>query len=120
MSGKRIEREKQTIRRMIALYARRCPDAVADPKHYQALYAYALKRLDRCVFGEEKPACRRCPVHCYQPAKRDEMKSIMRWAGPAMLWCHPLLTIHHLIDDRRPAPALPQKFQKRKASKTID
>jgi hypothetical protein len=28
--GKRIEREKMTIQRMIALYQRRCPEALAD------------------------------------------------------------------------------------------
>lgn len=114
MSGKRIQREKLTIKRMITLYERHCPQASADPAHYQALYDYALNRLERCIFGEAKPACRRCPVHCYQPAKREEMKSIMRWAGPGMLWRHPLLTIQHLIDDRRPAPALPEKYRRRK------
>ena len=81
--GKRIEREKMTIQRMIALYQRRSPEAQADDAHYQALNAYADKRLDKCVFGENKPACKQCPVHCYQPAKREEMKQIMRWAGPA-------------------------------------
>ena len=84
--GKRIEREKMTIQRMIALYQRRSPEAQADDAHYQALNAYADKRLDKCVFGENKPACKQCPVHCYQPAKREEMKQIMRWAGPRMLW----------------------------------
>ena len=96
--GKRIEREKMTIQRMIALYQRRSPEAQADDAHYQALNAYADKRLDKCVFGENKPACKQCPVHCYQPAKREEMKQIMRWAGPRMLWRHPILTI------RRQAP----------------
>ena len=86
MAGKRIAREKKTISSMIALYQRRCPEARDDTEHYQALNAYADKRLDRCVFGEEKPACKQCPVHCYQPAKREEMKQIMRWAGPRMLW----------------------------------
>ncbi len=90
--GKRIEREKQTIGRMIGLYQRRCPEARDDAEHYQALNAYADKRLDKCVFGDNKPACKQCPVHCYQPAKREEMKQIMRWAGPRMLWRHPILT----------------------------
>ena len=47
--GKRIEREKMTILRMIALYQRRCPEAQADNAHYQALNAYADKRLDKCA-----------------------------------------------------------------------
>ena len=112
--GKRIEREKMTIQRMIALYQRRCPEAQADNAHYQALNAYADKRLDKCVLGENKPACKQCPVHCYQPAKREEMKQIMRWAGPRMLWRHPILTIRHLLDDRRPVPPLPEKYRPKK------
>jgi hypothetical protein len=112
--GKRIEREKQTIAKMITLYANRNPDAIQDAGYYQALNAYADKRLEKCVFGEDKPACKQCPVHCYQPAKREEMKLVMRWAGPRMLWRHPILTIRHLIDDKRPAPELPEKYKPKK------
>ena len=96
MSGKRISREKLTIKKMIDLYQAKCPQASAEPEHYEALFVYAQKRLDKCVFGEEKPACKQCPVHCYQPAKREEMKQIMRWAGPRMLWRHhfPLILMY--------------------------
>ncbi|EPJ7086649.1 nitrous oxide-stimulated promoter family protein [Citrobacter amalonaticus] len=114
MSGKRIAREKLTIKKMIALYESQCPQASDEPEHYEALFAYAQKRLDKCVFGEDKPACKQCPVHCYQPAKREEMKQIMRWAGPRMLWRHPILTVRHLIDDKRPVPELPEKYQRKK------
>jgi len=114
MSGKRIAREKETIRKMIALYEKQCPQASKAAGHYPALNEYADKRLDKCVFGEEKPACKQCPVHCYQPAKREEMKQVMRWAGPRMLLRHPILTVRHLIDDRRPVPELPEKYRPKK------
>ncbi|EIF5205267.1 nitrous oxide-stimulated promoter family protein [Salmonella enterica] len=114
MSGNRIAREKLTIKKMIALYASRCPQASNDEAHYDALFSYAQKRLDKCVFGEDKPACKQCPVHCYQPAGREEMKQIMRWAGPRMLWRHPVLTVRHFIDDKRPVPELPEKYQRKK------
>ncbi|WP_336817777.1 nitrous oxide-stimulated promoter family protein [Cedecea sp. MMO-103] len=114
MSGKRIQREKQTIAKMLALYERKNPAASPDPDHYSRLYDYAAKRLDRCAFGEEKPACKQCPIHCYQPAKREEMKRVMRWSGPRMLFHHPILTVLHLMDDRRPVPPLPEKYQRKK------
>ncbi|HII4351160.1 TPA: nitrous oxide-stimulated promoter family protein [Enterobacter cloacae] len=114
MSGKRISREKKTIAKMIALYEKQCPQASPEEGHYQALNAYANKRLDKCAFGEDKPACKQCPVHCYQPARREEMKQVMRWAGPRMLWRHPILTVRHLIDDRRPVPELPEKYRSKK------
>ena len=85
--GTRLDREKQTIKKMIALYQRQSPQALAEPEHYQALYDYAMKRL--------------------------EMKQIMRWAGPKMLWRHPVLTIRHLIDDRAPVPPIPEKYRKK-------
>ncbi len=114
MAGKRINREKQTIDKMIALYSRSHPLPENAEDDYQALHAYAMKRLDRCAYGEEKPACKQCPIHCYQPVKREQMKVIMRWAGPRMLLRHPILTIWHLIDDRRPVPPLPEKYRRKK------
>jgi hypothetical protein len=38
----------------------------------------------------------------------------MRWAGPRMLWRHPLLTVLHLIDDKRAVPELPEKYRPKK------
>jgi hypothetical protein len=43
--GEAYRTGKMTIQRMIALYQRRCPEAQADNAHYQALNAYADKRL---------------------------------------------------------------------------
>lgn len=68
---------------------------------HQALNAYADKRLTSARLLRNKPACKQCPVPCYQPAKREEMKQIMRWAGPRMLWRHP---IHYSPSARRRAP----------------
>jgi len=62
------------------------------------LLAYAQLRLQRCRFGADKPTCAKCPVHCYQPARREEVITVMRYAGPRMLWTHPLLTLHHFFD----------------------
>ncbi len=35
MSGKRISREKLTIKKMIDLYQAKCPQASAEPEHYE-------------------------------------------------------------------------------------
>ena len=69
---------------------------------------YATRRLDRCVFGDDKPTCANCTVHCYSEAMREQVRAVMRYAGPRMLRRHPILAIRHVIDGRRPAPALPQ------------
>ena len=86
MAGKRIAREKKTISSMIALYQRRCPEARDDTEHYQALNAYADKRLDRCVFGEEKPACKQCPgaLLSARETRRDEADYALGGAEDAL------------------------------------
>jgi len=64
-----------------------------------ALLEYATRRLEKCPFGENKPVCQRCPVHCYTKEKRAHVRRVMRFAGPRMIWHHPLLTVRHVIDD---------------------
>ena len=64
---------------------------------------YAEVRLDKCPFGQDKPTCSNCPVHCYKANYRSKAKAIMRYAGPRMLLRHPALTIAHYIDGLRQA-----------------
>ena len=71
------------------------------------LHAYAMARLDRCVYGEAKPTCKQCPVHCYRKDMREDMREVMRYAGPRMLLSHPILAIRHLLDERKAPPARP-------------
>ena len=60
------------------------------------LEEYACKRLSHCPFGEEKPTCRLCTVHCYKPQMKERMKKVMRYAGPRMLLYHPIAAVRHL------------------------
>lgn len=106
MKNARLQRERLTIQRMIALACRGRHGGGAELcPACRELLDYALLRLERCRFGEAKPTCARCPVHCYKPAMREEIRAVMRYAGPRMLARHPMLTIRHLLDGlRRPPP----------------
>jgi predicted amidophosphoribosyltransferase len=95
----RIKRERKTIKAMIGIYCKgkhknnidKCPIC-------KELLDYSLNRLDKCKFQENKPICARCPIHCYKPDMREKIRSIMRYAGPRILYHHPILAILHLID----------------------
>ena len=106
----RLARELATLSAMIRLH---CHDLHGEDEGLcdegcATLLAYATRRLDRCVFGDDKPTCANCKVHCYSAAMREEVRGIMRYAGPRMLCRHPILALWHLVvDGRRPAPALP-------------
>ena len=62
------------------------------------LLCYAIEKIDRCPFKEDKPTCVKCPVHCYEKMRREEVRLVMRYAGPRMLFRHPYLAVMHLID----------------------
>jgi hypothetical protein len=64
---------------------------------------YADLRLRKCPFGEHKPTCSNCPVHCYKKERKEEAREIMRFAGPRMLLRHPILAIAHQLDGFRKA-----------------
>lgn len=93
----RIEREKQVVEVMIRLYCRRCLGVDGLPEEYADLLTYARARLDHCKFGEGKPTCRRCPIHCYAPSRRELMRQVMRWSGPRMILYHPIMALRHLL-----------------------
>lgn len=101
---KRIKREQKTVKAMVEIFC-------ADHKHpghgrklceaCSELLGYANERLGKCMFGEGKPTCAQCPVHCYKPEKRSEITEVMRFSGPKMLFRRPLLALAHLVDGKK-------------------
>ncbi|TCK03355.1 nitrous oxide-stimulated promoter family protein [Phorcysia thermohydrogeniphila] len=97
-----VERERETLKRMISIYCWR--------KHKQErgklcsecreLLEYAFKRLDLCPFGENKPTCKKCPIHCYRPEMREKIKEVMRFSGPRLLIYDPIGWLIHEIKER--------------------
>ncbi len=82
-------------------------------KSCEELSQYSRARLAHCAFKENKPTCGKCPIHCYKKKMRTEVKKIMRWAGPRMLFRHPILALEHLIQGRRTPPDI-KNFRKSK------
>lgn len=95
--GRRIDSEKRVVSRMIRLYCQRRLGLESLTEEYRALESYAHRRLDGCKFGDAKPACKRCKIHCYKPDMRDKIRAIMRWAGPRMILYDPIAAIRHLL-----------------------
>lgn len=102
LSESRIRRELKTVRVMIEVYCRDNHGSGADLcEECRGLWDYARQRVDRCPFGADKPTCLNCTVHCFQPAMREKIRVVMRYAGPRMLRRHPVLAILHVLDGRR-------------------
>ncbi|CEA16069.1 MAG TPA: nitrous oxide-stimulated promoter family protein [Fermentimonas caenicola] len=96
------EGEKKVVSKMISIYCR--------SKHNQknelcieceSLNNYALQRLERCPFGDDKPTCGTCTIHCYKRDMRQRIKEVMRFSGPRMLFAHPIEAIRHFNRERK-------------------
>jgi hypothetical protein len=103
-ANERLTREWKTMEAMIKIHCRDHHRAAALCAECQQLLDYARVRLERCRFGAEKPTCAKCPVHCYQRTRREQVKTVMRYAGPRMLWEHPVMSLRHWLDGFRKAP----------------
>ena len=115
---KHLARELLTIGKMVGIYCADHHDTSADVlcESCQEFMDYAEVRLEKCPYGEDKPTCANCPIHCYRPEPRERMREVMRFSGPRMLKRQPVLAILHMIDDRRPVPPLPDRSRVRSRS----
>lgn len=106
-SNTRLNREWKTMEAMMKIHCRFHHNATASLcVECQGLLNYANVRLDRCRFGEDKPTCAKCPVHCYQKTRREQIRVMMRHAGRRMLWEHPIMSLRHWLDGFRKAPEI--------------
>lgn len=97
----RIDREKHTVTKMVEIYCKYSEHNQTLCNECNLLLEYAHQRLSYCKFGEKKPTCRKCPIHCYKPDMREKMRAVMRFAGPRMIFFHPIMAIRHILTERK-------------------
>ncbi|MCF0190303.1 MAG: nitrous oxide-stimulated promoter family protein [Marinilabiliaceae bacterium] len=93
----KIEAEKHIVELMIGLYCRKKEGNKELCEACKALISYAHARLSHCPYGDKKSSCKKCPIHCYKPEMREQIRQVMRWSGPRMILYHPLPAIRHLF-----------------------
>ena len=105
----RLDRERETVEVMLSIYCRGTHHNDGLCSECEELRIYSGRRLEACRFGEEKPVCGQCPVHCYKPDMRVKIKRVMRYAGPRMFFHHPGLAIEHVKDRIKYRPMRSEK-----------
>lgn len=101
-----FEKEKKLIPTMITKYCKgnhkrarslqgvKRKDTCTECKE---LIEYALFRLEKCPFKENKKFCSFCKIHCYKSEMRKKIKAVMKYSGPRMIFSHPIFAISHVI-----------------------
>ncbi len=100
----RIKREGDTMAVMISLYCHHRHEGKKLCDDCNSLLEYALERLKKCPFDEGKTTCAKCPVHCFKTDMRQQIRLVMRYSGPRMIYRHPIMALRHLLDGRRKKP----------------
>lgn len=96
----RLSRETLTVERMICRYCADKHQVKNLCPHCAELLQYAHKRLAHCPYQDKKTVCSKCPTHC-GPRQKEEIKAVMRYAGPRLMWSHPILCLLHYLHGLR-------------------
>ncbi len=92
------KKEIETVSSMIEIYCHgshgtKCGELCGQ---CEKLKEYTTARTMHCPFMETKTFCSACKVHCYSKEMQEEIRKVMRYAGPRMLFVHPVLAIRHV------------------------
>lgn len=50
---------------------------------------------------ETKNFCYNCRAHCYRSEMREEIRKVMRFSDPRMIFYHPAAAIRHVIEAQK-------------------
>lgn len=104
--ARRRMRKKRTVSLMIGMYCKGMGHADRTHQLYcgslacaecAELDAYALVRTEGCRQMANKVTCEECGRHCYAPAMREKVRAAMRYAGPRMIFTHPIAAVRHVL-----------------------
>ena len=97
-SLKAWDKEKRLIPVMIKKYCKskhNTKKCICDD--CKQLTEYAVYRLEKCPFKENKRFCSFCKIHCYKEDMRIKIKAVMKYSGPRMLFTHPIFAMKHVF-----------------------
>lgn len=97
---KKREKEKRTVRFMIEIYChgKHHTKGHALCRECEELASYADARVEHCPHMESKTFCSSCKTHCYKPQMREEIRKVMKYSGPRMIFHCPKMALQHLLE----------------------
>lgn len=93
----KIESELKTVNHMIDIYCKGNHNTEQVCDECKELKVYVKERLEKCVYKKDKPICKNCPVHCYSEKEGIQIKVVMRYSGPRLIFKHPIETLRHMF-----------------------
>ena len=89
------------VGKMIELYCKKNHRAKCNSNglcpECEQLSNYAKSKIEKCPFMASKTFCSNCKVHCYGKVQREQIRQVMRFSGPRMLFYYPRLALWHVV-----------------------
>lgn len=97
------DNDLKTVRFMIELYCRGKHKTKRGElcNECRELWEYVKFRRSKCPFGDNKPFCSNCKIHCYKSEMRERIKAVMRYSGPRMMFYNPKIAWAHVFETLR-------------------
>lgn len=97
------DNDLKTVRFMIELYCRGKHKTKRGElcNECNELWEYVQLRRSKCPFGDNKPFCSNCKIHCYKSEMRERIKAVMRYSGPRMMFYNPKIAWAHVFETLR-------------------
>ena len=87
------DQEIGTITLMVRRYCRSVHETGGRSlRTKRPLPEHVKTRQGICPHGDNKPVCSICRIHCYKPEMRQQLRAVMRYAGPRIccaIWRKP-------------------------------
>lgn len=94
--SRKLQHERRIVADMIALYCRKKHSTKELCDDCRTLAEYADRRTMACPKMAEKTFCSQCKSHCYRQDMRERIREVMRFAGPRIIFHHPIAALRHL------------------------
>lgn len=93
------DNNKKVVSKMIDMYCKGHNHSVVTPcGECQDLKDYVYGKIEACPFVEKKIFCSSCKIHCYNTEMKNNIKDVMRYSGPRIVFYHPILCIKHALE----------------------
>lgn len=84
-----VHREDHDLRKLAGRPVALCPECAK-------LLAHSFYKRTNCPM-QPKPACKRCPCHCYHPKYRARIREVMRFSSRRLVLDGRLDLLFHLV-----------------------
>lgn len=90
-----IDYKKQLLDIMFDIYIK---DHESEKDSMESLRLYSHNRLENCQNKDKRNFCSSCSIRCFSKNRREDIKRVMKYSGPRLIFYRPLALLRHTFN----------------------